>query len=92
MRKKDKNGNIIIKLTEEQYYWLLRYFNREWDAEVDYRVNEGAGDTSYLEDLFGIYKALLGTPTCGMAQKIDDDDLRDKLDDMEEIKNEKENH
>ena len=92
MRKKDKKGNIIIKLTEDQYYWLLRFFNREWDEEADYRFNEGAGDTSYLEDLFGIYKALLGTPTCGMAQIMDDDDLRDKLDDMEEIKNEAQNN
>lgn len=92
MRKKDKKGNIIIKLTEEQYYWLLRFFNREWDEEVNYRLEEGAGDVSYLKDLLGIYKALLGTPTCGIAQMIDYNDLKDKLDEMEEIRNEAQNN
>lgn len=92
MRKKDKKGNIIIKLTEGQYYWLLRFFNREWDEEVNYRLEEGAHDVSYLKDLLGVYRALLGTPACGIAEMIDYEDLKGKIKDLEEVKGEKENN
>ena len=46
---------IKIELTEEQQTWLLRFFNMEWNNEVEYQSQNNDSDTSYLEDMLDVF-------------------------------------
>lgn len=77
---------IKIELTEEQQTWLLRFFNREWNAEVDYQWMNRDSDTEYLEEILDVYMALLGKPDGFIQAYCIKDDIEDKLKEIEELK------
>lgn len=77
---------IKIELTEEQQTWLLRFFNTEWNAEVQYQWTNQDSDTTYLEDMLEVYIALLGKPESFIHGYCIKDDVESKLKDINELK------
>lgn len=88
MRREDKYGYITVKFKRAQYEWLLNFLNREWDDETCFRLDEGAHDASYLKDILGVYKALLGNPKDFIGQLVYYDDLKHKIMDIKEVEGE----
>lgn len=78
--------NKKIILTEEQQTWLLKFLNREWDAEAEYQALNNEPDTTYLEDMLDVYIALLGKPDGFIQAYCIKDDVENKLKDLEELK------
>ncbi len=74
-----------IELTEEQQTWLLRFLNREWDAEVEYQWQNNH-DTSYLEDMLDVYDALLGKTNCVFIAMAHVEDIDEKRKQIQELK------
>ena len=76
---------IKIELTEEQQTWLLRFLNREWDAEVEYQWNNQESDTTYLKDILDVYEALLGKTDCIFIAMAHAEDIEEKQKDIKEL-------
>ena len=76
---------IKIELTEEQQTWLLKFFNSEWNAEVDYQWTNNH-DTTYLEDMLEVYTALLGEPRHWIDAYVKKEDIESKLKEIKELK------
>lgn len=74
-----------IELTEEQQTWLLRFLNREWDAEVEYQWQNNQ-DTSYLEEMLDVYDALLGKAINVFIAIANTEDIDEKRKQIQELK------
>lgn len=80
---------VKIELTEEQQTWLLRYLNREWDAEVEYQDLNGVPDTTYLRDMLDVYEALLGKTDSIFIAMAHAEDIEDKQKDLKKLEEKK---
>lgn len=78
--------NVKIKMTEDNYYKLLRLLNREWREEADYLLMNNDDYTDYLEELYDIYEELLGKAGDFIHAYAIADDLEGKRKDLEEVK------
>ena len=76
-----------VRLSESQYYDVLKNMNAEWDREYCYRMEEGDGDASHLEFVYGIYEAFLMARGQGWLKRNDEEDLKRKRDDIGRVKN-----
>ena len=75
-----------VTLTDEQYYWLLRRLNLDWDEEVNYQLSNSDTDTEYLEQLYSVYEAILGKANNFLEALSIADDLEEKKAELDEIR------
>ena len=75
-----------IVMNDDQWIWLIKRLNLDWDEEVVYQIQNGAGDIEYLKELYDVYEALLGKADNFIEAYVIIDDLESKQLDMKTVK------